>query len=161
MTTEHDHWKTLTVRRPDDVPAATPLLWQIEKHTEHGDRLMNNALPADFPYEVERGNVGDALAVIALRESMHRDIEHGRGTRLHDALKLGATWNELAAALDITTETARTMLREWADGQHNLYRHFVERGDARPLGFDTDRYASVLAFTELGDDEVSPGVSRD
>ncbi|MBT2898522.1 hypothetical protein [Streptomyces sp. McG3] len=153
MTTEHDHWKAQTVRRPDDVPPGTPLLWQIEKLTEHSDRLMNNDLPADFPYKVERGDVGDALAAIALRESMHRDIEHGRGTRVHDAIKLGATWSELATALDITTDAARALLRTWADGQHNLYQHYVDRGDTRPVGFDPDKYAALLALTELGDDE--------
>ncbi|TSB31887.1 hypothetical protein [Streptomyces benahoarensis] len=152
---EHEHWKSLTIRRPGDVPTATPLAWQINKHTEHNDRLMNNSLPADFKYEVQRGDAGDALAVIALRESMRHDIEAGRGVRVLDAIQLGATWNEVAAALDITPDDARALLCKWADGQHNLYRHDVEHGQQRPLGLAPDRYAAMLALTELGDDEVA------
>ncbi|MFI1799001.1 hypothetical protein ACH427_16870 [Streptomyces sp. NPDC020379] len=152
---EHQHWKSLTIRRPDDVPVATPLAWQIDKHTEHNDRLMNIALPADFKYEVERGDAGDALAVIALRESMRRDIEAGRGVRVREAIGLGATWNEVAAALDVSPDAARTLLREWADGQHNLYLRDVEHGQNRPLGLNPDQHAAMLALTELGDDEAA------
>lgn len=150
---EHERWKSLTIRRPGDVPAATPLAWQIAKHTEHNDRLMNLALPADFKYEVERGDVGDALSVIALRESMRHDIEAGRGVRVREAIELGATWSEVAAALDVTPDDARALLRQWAEGQHNLHRSDVEHGEKRPLGIDADRYAAMLALTELGDDE--------
>ncbi|MFI8888248.1 hypothetical protein [Streptomyces sp. NPDC053813] len=150
---EHKHWKSLTIRRPGDVPAATPLAWQIAKHTEHNDRLMNNALPADFKYDVERGDVGDALAVIALRESMRRDIEAGRGVRVREAIELGATWRQVAAALDVTPDDARALLRDWAERQHHLYRSDVDRGEKRPLGINADRYSVVLALTELGDDE--------
>ncbi|MFD5589338.1 hypothetical protein ACFWII_36815 [Streptomyces sp. NPDC127063] len=154
-TAEHARWKALQVRRPDDVPAATPLAWQIEKHTEHNDRLMNLALPADFPYDVQRGTVSDALAVIALRESIRRDIEHGRGVRVREAVELGATWSEVAAALDVTPDEARELLRAWAEMQHQLHQRDVLDGRFRPLGLDDDRHAAVLALCELGDDETT------
>lgn len=143
------------VRHPGDVPAATPLAWQIEKHTEHNDRLMNLALPADFPYDVQRGTVGEALAVIALRESIRRDIEHGRGVRVREALELGATWSEVAAALDVDPDEARALLRAWADMQHDLYRRDVADGRPRPFGTNDDQHAAVLALCELGDDETA------
>ncbi|WP_329326714.1 hypothetical protein [Streptomyces sp. NBC_01689] len=154
---EYARWKTLAVRRPDDVPGATPLSWQIEKHGLHDDRLFNNALPADFPHEVERGDADDALAALALRESIRRDIEHGRGNRIHEALKLGATWRQIAAAVDVDTDAARRLLRAYADGQHNLHLRDVEHGEARPLGFNAGEYAATIALCELlGDDEVAP-----
>ncbi|MFJ4773841.1 hypothetical protein ACIP88_32810 [Streptomyces uncialis] len=40
---EHKHGKSLTIRRPGVVPAAAPLGWQIDKHTDHNDRLTSNA----------------------------------------------------------------------------------------------------------------------
>lgn len=150
---EHEQWKSLTIRRPDDVPAATPLAWHVEKLTEHNDRLMNNAPPADFKYEVQRGDSGDALAALALRESVRRHVERERGSRVREAIELGATWKEVAAALDVDPQEARAVLREWVDGQHWLYRNEVERGQARPFGFDGDQHAALLALTELGDDE--------
>ncbi|MFE6274477.1 hypothetical protein ACFVQ9_37485 [Streptomyces goshikiensis] len=152
-TPEYERWTSLTIRRPDDVPAATPLAWHVEKLTEHNDRLMNNALPADFKYDVQRGDAGDALAAIALRESIHRQVEQQRGSRVREAIDLGATWSEVAAALDVTPDDARTLLREWANGQHHLYRGDLERAMDNPLGLSPERHAAVLALTELGDDE--------
>jgi hypothetical protein len=78
----------------------------------HVDRLMNNMLPADWPHPIERGDVGDALAVLALEESMRRDVEHARGSRVRQALALGATWAEVAAALETSTEEARAEVYE-------------------------------------------------
>ncbi|MEU0289900.1 hypothetical protein [Streptomyces sp. NPDC006147] len=153
MTDPYETWKAQEIRRPLDVPGATPLRWQLEKESEHEDRLMNNRLPADFPHPVERGTAADALAVIALRESIRRDMEHGRAVRVREALELGATWSEVAAALDVQPDDARELLRAWAGLQHQLHRRDVAAGRERPLGFDGQEHAAVLALTELGDDE--------
>lgn len=118
---------------------------------------MNARLPEDFPHDVERGDAGDALAALALGESIRRQIESERGSRVHDAMTLGATWAQVAAALDITPDEARALLRAWADGQHHLYQGDVERGLARPLGMDTTLHAAVLALCELGDEETVAG----
>ena len=152
MTEQRDEWNALEIRRPGDVPVPTPLAWQIEKHGEHSDRLMNNVLPADFPYEVERGTADDALAVLALRESIRRDIEHGTGNRVHEALMLGATWRQVAAALDVDPGQARELLRAYADGQRRLWVGYEEEG-VKPIGFTADQHAAALALCELGDDE--------
>lgn len=155
MTAEYDRWNSRTVRRPDDVRTIAggpvPLPWVVEKHTVHSDRLANNDLPADFEYDVERGDAGDALAVIALREAIRRDLEYGRGVRVLDAVKLGATWTEVGAALDVTAEEARGVLRRWAAGQHHLNSADREIGYARPLGLDADGYRAVLALCALED----------
>lgn len=154
-TPEHEHWNNLAVRRPDDVRTMTggpvPLSWQMEKRVDHVDRLSNRMFSADFPYEVERGDAGDALAALALAESLRRDLAAHRVGDIRTALQLGATWTEVADALDTTPHEARTALRAWADGQRRLYTGDVERGRARPLGLDADRYAVVLALTELDD----------
>ncbi|OEV12982.1 hypothetical protein [Streptomyces nanshensis] len=159
-TPEFQHWQSLTVRRPDDVRTKrggpVPLTWQMEKHTEHHDRLANNALPADFKFEVERGDAGDALACLALRESMRRDIEHERGGRIREAAELGATWQQVADALDVTPDEARDLLRAWAAGQHHLYRRDVERAQDNPVGLTPEQYAAVLALLDRDDDEAVP-----
>ncbi|MDX2872008.1 hypothetical protein PV443_43920 [Streptomyces scabiei] len=152
MTEQRDQWDALEIRRPGDVPVPTPLTWQIEKQNKHSDRLMNNMLPADFPYEVERGTADDALAVLALRESIRRDIEHGTGNRVHEALTLGATWRQVATALDLAPGQAREVLRAYADGQRRMWVRNEEDG-IKPFGFSADQYAAVLALCELGDDE--------
>lgn len=156
MSDPYTRWKATAVRRPEDVPAIAPLAWQIEKHTKHNDRLMNRALPADFPHPVERGDAGDALAVLALREAMRRDIETGRGTRVHEALTLGATWTEVAAALGTTPADARALLRDWVEKQHRLHQRDTQQRAAHPFGMDAEEHAAVLALLELGDDEPAP-----
>jgi|GEM_PF-5648197 len=154
-TPEHEHWTGLAVRRPDDVRTMDgghiPLSWQMEKRAAHADRLANNDLPSDFPHPIERGDAGDALAVLALAESIRRDLTRWEAIDIRTALLLGATWTEVADALDTTPQEARTTLRTWADGQHRLYTGDVEAGRERPLGLDADRYAALLALTELDD----------
>ncbi|MGP3990838.1 hypothetical protein [Streptomyces sp. 3N207] len=98
---EYERWQNLVVRAPGDVPSATPLSWQAEKESDHAQKLFANQLPAEAPYRVERGAAGDALAALALRESMRRNMENDRGYRVHEALTLGATWAQVAAALDV------------------------------------------------------------
>ncbi|MEV4438055.1 hypothetical protein AB0K09_03400 [Streptomyces sp. NPDC049577] len=156
-TDAYKHWQDLHVTHPGDVPPATPLTWLAEKHQQHITRLTNRLLPADFPHEVDRGTADDALAVLALREAIRREMEHGRGAYLHDALDLGATWNQAAAALDLTPDEARDLLRAWAEGQRKLHAGSEERGET-PLGLSAEQYAAVLALVELGDDE--PATTR-
>ncbi|MEU7136742.1 hypothetical protein [Streptomyces sp. NPDC046261] len=151
-TDAYKHWQDLEVCRPGDVPPATPLMWLAEKHQVHADRLTNRLLPADFTREADPATTDDALAVLALREAIRREMEYGRGAHVRDALQLGATWNEAAAALDITPDEARELLRAWAEGQRHLYTASEERGE-QPLGLSAEQHAAVLALTELGDDE--------
>ncbi|MBZ6086592.1 hypothetical protein KVH15_37110 [Streptomyces olivaceus] len=155
MTAEHDAWNALDIRRPGDVPAFTPLTWLLEKETEHSHRLGNNALPTDFPHQVERGTAADALAALALREAVRRRVDQERAVRVREALTLGATWSQLAAALDVTPDEARALLRDWAEGQHQLHRGDVADGRPRPFGLDDQAHAAVLALCELDDDQAA------
>lgn len=161
MTDQHDHWEALEIRRPDQVPAATPLSWLAEKESDHAQRLFRNLLPIDRFPDADRGTADDALAVLALRESIRRDIEHGTGNRVHEALTLGATWSQVAAALDIEAGQARDVLRKYADGQRNMWVRNEEEG-RKPLGFSADQHTAALALCELGDDEdVSDAATAD
>ncbi|MFC8224857.1 hypothetical protein [Streptomyces sp. NPDC057287] len=155
-TSLYERWKSLAVRRPDDVPVTTPLAWHIEKLDEHDNRLTNNEGPVGSPpYEAGRG---DALAAIALRESVHRHVERERGGRIREAIELGATWNEVATALGVTSGSARSSLNGWAEAQRRLHRRDIEHALGHCQGLDPDQYAAVLALGLLGDDErVSSG----
>ncbi|MEV4743555.1 hypothetical protein [Streptomyces sp. NPDC049555] len=155
-TDAYHHWQELQVSRPGDVPPATPLTWLAQKHQQHADRLTDRLLPAGAPHDAAPATAADALAVLALREAVYREMEHGRGMYLFDALRLGATWNEAAAALDLTPDQARDVLRAWAEGQRHLYAASEERGE-QPLGLGPQEHAAVLALTGLADDEpVAP-----
>ena len=152
MTEQHDQWDALEIRRPDDVPSATPLSWMAAKESDHAQRLFRNLLPIDRFPDADRGTADDALAVLALRESIRREVEYGTGCRVHEALTLGATWGQVAAALDVDPGQAREVLRAYADGQRRMWVRNEEDG-IKPFGFDADQYAAVLALCELGDDE--------
>lgn len=130
MTDAYDHFQTLDIRTPTDVPPATPLEWQIERISVHERRGL-------------RGTADDALTVLALRESVRRELER-TGLYISDARRMGATWEQIATALDITEDAARERLRTWAEGQEQLYRRDVADGRERPIGIDSERHAEIL-----------------
>jgi hypothetical protein len=148
-TPEYDRWTALTVRRPDDVRTEAggpiPLRWQMEKLTEHGDRLRNNLLADDFPHEVERGDAGDALSSLALGEALRRDLARERVWRIRAAIELGATWDQVATALDTSADQARAELRNWANDQRELWVELEAEGK-KPFGLDLDEFTAVLAL---------------
>ncbi|GAA0680207.1 hypothetical protein GCM10009536_08280 [Streptomyces thermocarboxydus] len=148
-TTDQARGERLEIRHPGDVPPFTALSRLVEQRIEHDDRLMNNRLPADHPHPLERGTAADALAGLALGEAVRRRIADEHGSRVREALELGATWSEVAAALDVFPDDARELLRAWAEGQHRLYRGNLAEGRPRPLGLDDQEHAAVLALVEL------------
>ena len=156
-TPEYELWNDLADRRPGDVRKTTgrrdPQTGQMEKRVRHVDRLMNRTLPTDFPDPVERGGAGDVLAVLALSESIQRDLAARRAGDIREAILLGATWSEVAAAIDTTPDEARVILRDWTERQHGLYQINAKPGDAQQLGVEEDRHAAVLALIELADDQ--------
>lgn len=134
---QHQQWQATEIRRPDDVPAAVPLSWQTER----------------LGFHANGDTAADALAVIALRESIRRDAEAGRGLSIRDAVERGASWAETAAALDVDVDEARELLRGWAQRQHNLYRSDVQEGRAHRLGLNAEEHAAVLGLCALTDRE--------
>ncbi|WP_405750006.1 hypothetical protein OHA19_10530 [Streptomyces sp. NBC_00012] len=133
MTDAYDRFQTIEIRTPDDVPPATPLEWQIARISVHEQRGL-------------RDTADDALTVLALRESVRRELER-TGLYICDARRMNATWEQIAAALDITADAARERMRSWADGQEQLYRRDVADGRAHPIGIDSEQHA--LTLTDL------------
>ncbi|GAB7035662.1 hypothetical protein AB0G35_15875 [Streptomyces sp. NPDC021749] len=155
---EYEQWRTRTVRCPGDVPVTTPLSWMAEKHFAHGERLADRRLPAAYRGPEERGDAGDALAQLALGVRIARAVEQYRAETLHEALQLGATWSQIAAALDVGTDEARGILRSHANGQLRLYES-EHSGGAGLLGMNPEQHRAAMALTDLGDDEPAPATA--
>jgi hypothetical protein len=136
------------IHRPDDVPHGTPLTSMAEKRTEAGLRLLNNTLPDDFPHQVERGTVGDALTQLALGEAISRTMGNQRGSTIREALLLGADWDQVAAALDTTVRAAADELRVWADGQHSLYQRLLAEDPDNRIGLDDEAHAAMMGAVD-------------
>ncbi|MFI1015997.1 hypothetical protein [Streptomyces sp. NPDC020965] len=145
------------IRRPDDVGYGVLLPWLAEKYFAHYHRLVDRHLPSGC-HPGETATADDALAVLALGESIHRMLFRDRSWFVHDAMRWGATWNEVAAALDVTTGRARSVLRSYAETQRKLYEETEKTGD-RPLGYSAEKYRSALALIRLADDARSPSAA--
>ena len=104
------------VRRPGDVPRTEPLAAVAARYSDHGLRLLGNRLPTASPRYVRPGSAEDALAQLALGEAIVRAVMYAKGATISEALELGATWTEVAGALDVTTEDARGLLWDHLHG---------------------------------------------
>jgi hypothetical protein len=60
--------------------------------------------------------VAGHLEMLALGERIARYYRHP--SQVDQAVKAGATWDQIAAATGTKAEAARTAYREWAEGQH-------------------------------------------
>ncbi|MFB6627398.1 hypothetical protein ACFCWD_27125 [Streptomyces sp. NPDC056374] len=147
----HEEWQTRVIRRPDDVGYGILLHRKAEKYFEHHHRLMDRHVPSGC-HPGETATAGDALAVLALGEAIHHSVLSDRPWTVRDALQLGATWNEVAAALDGTTDEARSILRTYAEVQRQQYTE-TEMTGQRPSGYSPEEYRSVLALISLADDD--------
>ncbi|MFI1205612.1 hypothetical protein ACH4VR_40360 [Streptomyces sp. NPDC020883] len=129
------------IRRPDEADEA-PLSWRATKMTVHASVLANNGLPRTPRNEkLWRGTAADARSVLAMGESIRREILVVRGRHIHEALMLGTTWAEVAEALDRTPDEVRAELRYYADEQPELYH-------------GADRRMTVSALIGLGDHQA-------
>lgn len=131
MIDAYETFQTIEIRTPDDVPPATPLVWQIERIDVHEQRGL-------------RGTAGDAVAVLALRENVRRELQQ-TGLYISDARRMGATWEQIAAALGVSPDDAKERLRTWADGQERLYRRDATEGRERPIGISGEQHAAAIA----------------
>ncbi|MEV7373740.1 hypothetical protein AB0O51_23045 [Streptomyces sp. NPDC090301] len=141
------------IRRPDDVGYGILLHRKAEKYFGHHHRLMDRHVPSGC-HPGETATAGDALAVLALGEAIHHSVLSDRPWTVRDALQLGATWNEVAAALDGTADEARGILRTYAEVQRQQYAE-TEMTGHRPSGYSREEYQSVLALISLADDDRS------
>ena len=60
--------------------------------------------------------VAEHLEMLALGERLARYYRHP--SQVDNAVRAGATWEQIAAATGTTEDAARSAYREWAEGQH-------------------------------------------
>jgi hypothetical protein len=93
--------------------------------------------------------VAEHLELLATAEYLARAYKpHGE---VDHALRAGATWPQVAAALGTDEAMARVEYRAWADGQHDMLRWTDGR-----LGMSDAEYAEVLARAG----EPDPGAAK-
>ena len=68
--------------------------------------------------------VAERLEMLALGERIARYYRHP--SQVDIAVKAGASWQQVAAAIGTTEDAARAAYREWAEGQHK----YAGMGDA-------------------------------
>ena len=81
--------------------------------------------------------VPELLEMLALGEVIARYYRHP--SHVDHAVRVGATWEEIAAATDMTPNAARTAYREWAEGQHTY------------AGMSDAEYAAALKLADRED----------
>jgi hypothetical protein len=94
--------------------------------------------PEDFPPLT----TAEHLELLALGEALARHYRHP--VLVHDAVRAGATWQQVAAATGGDPDQARQAYRAWAEGQHRLRQDFP--GGA--LGRGDEEYAAAIKAAE-------------
>lgn len=89
------------------------------------------------------------LELLAIGEYLARSYKPV--SEVDNALRAGATWNKIAAALDTDEAMAQVAYRAWADGQHDMLRWTEGR-----LGMSDAEYADALARAG----EPDPGAAK-
>jgi hypothetical protein len=79
--------------------------------------------------------VAEHLEMIALGERIARYYRHP--SQVHQAVRAGATWEQIAAAADAREAGARAAYRNWAEGQHQLHADIG-------IGLDDAEFAEAL-----------------
>jgi hypothetical protein len=87
--------------------------------------------------------VHDHLRMLALSEAIARRARNFRGLEIHDAVRAGATWSQVATALGTSVATVQNAYRRWVEGQHRLNQVSAEWD--RRLGLDERACAEAMA----------------
>ncbi|WP_319054778.1 hypothetical protein, partial [Streptomyces europaeiscabiei] len=135
--TAYATWTSLQpITRPGDVPMRTPIAWVENRRGDHSlALLLSDSAP-------DRYGPTDALACLALGEAIRTQLGHYRGSLVHDARRRGASWRQIADALDTGVPAVQQLLRDWAAGQHRLYQ--AEPVAGRRLGLTAAEHQAVL-----------------
>ncbi len=78
------------------------------------------------------------LEILAAGEMLARYYRHP--ALIHQAVKAGASWTQVAAATGSDEATVRQGYREWADGQHRLYADYQGK-----FGMDDAEHAAAIS----------------
>lgn len=85
---------------------------------------------------------GAELAELALGAAIAQQVTIGRALGMREARLAGATWREVALALDVTEDDARDEFARWIDGQSSYY---ATNGK---IGLDADQEAAARQLLE-------------
>jgi hypothetical protein len=83
------------------------------------------------------------LTKLALSEAIARRALQFRGLEIDDAVRAGAAWPEVAAAIGVPVADAQATYRRWVEGQHHLNESSAGSGP-RP-GLDDRAHAEAVA----------------
>lgn len=97
--------------------------------------------PATDDYEPL--TLAERLEVLATGEVLARYFRHP--AHVHDAVKTGASWEQVAAAVGCGEDEARRDYATWAEGQHNLWVTCEGR-----FGLDDAEYAAAVTWVAGG-----------
>ncbi|MDP9843402.1 hypothetical protein [Streptosporangium lutulentum] len=128
-----------------DVPVSRQLERYNELAAQNASARARVELVARGAYDPARHGTGDrpALTVaehielLALAECIARTVRHP--ANIHHALLAGATWADIALAVDSDESAVRRDYRQWADDQYDLHRHYPN------LGMTADEHAAATA----------------
>ncbi|MEV8638800.1 hypothetical protein AB0395_44810 [Streptosporangium sp. NPDC051023] len=119
---------------PRDIPPTMSVSGMFERYTELGMRGYVARTEDSVPL-----TVAEHLELLTLGESIARIVRHP--VDVHHALQAGATWPQVAHALEINEQDARSAYRRWADGQRALHEHCG-------IGLDAAEHAEAIARAE-------------
>ena len=93
--------------------------------------------------DAEPLTLSEHLEVLANREVVARVYRHP--PQVDQAVRAGATWEQIAEATGSTEAQAREDYREWANGEHRLWAHYEGK-----FGMDDASYADAMGRVECG-----------
>jgi hypothetical protein len=120
------------ITRPRDLDGAG-LRELLDGYEMHTSALVNHEHGIGRPEPVARLR-SSALDALCIGAQVEQRMRNERWTTVRDALRLGASVDDVATALDLTVAEVTAGLRSWADGQH---RHGL---------LTTEQYAEVYAL---------------
>jgi len=109
--------------------------------TRHADASKYPPLTAD-----------EHLELLAVGEMLARHYRHP--AHVHDAVRAGVTWAQIAQAVGADEARVRQQYQQWADGQHRLHTYY---GGALGLN-DADHATAITRATEP---PAGPGNERE
>ena len=104
------------------------------------------------PGQYQPLTAAEYLEVLAYGEVLARYYRHPAS--VDQAVKAGATWLQIAEAVGSDEVQVRQQYREWADGQHDLYRHYTGK-----LGMNDAEHAA--AIERASEPSAAPGAERE
>jgi hypothetical protein len=124
-----EHWQKLSSRGTYASAIETLKARGEYDPAKHGDAAETPPLTAQ-----------EHLTVLALGEAIARIVRHP--VQVDEAVKAGASWEQIAAASGQSEDAARQAYCEWADGQRSLREHYGK------FGMTAEEHAAAIGRAE-------------